>query len=348
MNEEIFHISRYEFEVPQRNIAQRPAAPRDSSRLLVVSRAEGVKESVRFRDLPRFLGEGDLLVLNDTRVFRARLHGRSARGASVEVLLVRCRAPGEWEALVKPGKKMREGARISFPHDAFSAEVKEVTDSGKRVLRFSSAEVLGYAERHGEVPLPPYIREPVADPSEYQTVYARRAGAVAAPTAGLHFTPSLREALVRRGVETVPITLHCGVATFRPVKTEDIRAHPMESEWIEVSADAAARINTAKQEKRRVIAVGTTCVRMLESCAGIDAQGRAQVVAYSGETDYYIVPGYRFKIVDGLITNFHTSRSTNLILVSAFCSPAIIRESYSYALRNNFRFYSFGDAMFLC
>ena len=336
-----FKLSDYDYKIPQELIAQEPLLKRDESRLLIVDRKDASLKEVVFKDVVGLLERGDVLVLNDTKVFKARLFGR--RGESkVEILLLKEKEQGIWEVLVKPGKRAKIGDRISFD-EGFSAEILDKTPQGGRLMQFSSPNLENLLEKQCKVPLPHYIKKDVDDESSYQTVYAKKTGAVAAPTAGLHFTPELIEKIKQKGVEVVHITLHCGLATFRPIKTEDIRQHNMESEFIEISQRSADSINQAKKKKSRVVAVGTTSIRSLESAA-LDTNP-ATIRPYCSDTDLYIVPGYSFRMVDTVITNFHTPCSTNLVLLSSFCGQKLLKKAYDYAVDKKFRFYSFGDAM---
>ncbi len=321
--------------------------PRDSSRLLIVNRKEHTIEEGSFGDIVAFLHKGDVLVLNDTRVMRAKLLGKKKSGAVIDVLLLKEKDKNTWEALVKPGKRARIGETILFEDNGLAASVVDTTPQGGRLLRFSSSDVPAHLERLGKAPLPPYIKKDIDDADKYQTVYARKQGAVAAPTAGLHFTPGLLDEIEKKGILTVRITLHCGLATFRPVKTDDIRKHIIEPEWIEVSSETAKIVNQAKRAGSRIVVVGTTSIRTLESLSCVDEHGVALLSPFSGETRLYIVPGYSFKMVDSVITNFHTPRSTNLILIASFCGQDLLKKVYQYAIKQNFRFFSFGDAMLI-
>lgn len=336
-----FRLTEYDYKIPPELIAQEPLLSRDKSRLLIVDRRDFSLQEVVFKDIVDFLKEGDVLVLNDTRVFKARLLGKKGK-SKVEVLLLKERNEGIWEVLVKPGKRAKTGEKISFDEDYY-AVIMDKTHHGGRVLQFFPSDIKPLLKKEGKVPLPPYIKKDIADESSYQTVYAKKKGAVAAPTAGFHFTPYLIEKIKEKGVKIASITLHCGLATFRPIKTEDIRDHKMGSEFIEISPQAVKTINQAKQKKSRVIAVGTTSMRSLESAA-VDTHPAA-IKTYCADTDLYIVPGYRFKIVDTVITNFHTPCSTNLVLISSFCGQRLLKKAYDYAVNKRFRFYSFGDAM---
>ncbi len=341
MKQDPFHLSRYDYQLPEAMIAQTPAVPRDSSRLLVVERASQNLQDKKFRDIGDFLEPGDVLVLNDTRVINARLYARRPSGAKLEVFLLKERARGVWEALVNPAQRARVGETIQF-QEGFTAKLVERTVDGGRVLEFSSTKINEALSRLGEVPLPRYIKQMVKDGASYQTVYAQKDGAVAAPTAGLHFTPRLLQEIQAKGVKVVYLTLHCGLATFRPVKADDVRKHPMTAEWFEITADTAKTINQAKAQGRRIVAVGTTSLRSLESAA---KDGRLH--AFSGETNIYIFEGYEFKIVNVLLTNFHTPCSTNLILVSAFGGYDLLHRAYQHAIAEKYRFFSFGDAMLI-
>ena len=337
-------VDAFDFDLPKDLIAERPAEPRDSSRLLEIDR-RGFHDR-RFRDLPERLAAGDILVFNDTRVIPARLTGR--RGdAKVEVTLHKQVAddPGCWDVFARPAKRFRPGDRVVFG-DGFGAEVVVRRDGGEVRLRFDcqGAAFRAALERHGVSPLPPYIPRPTGaddrDGRDYQTVYARHDGAVAAPTAGLHFTPELLAALDERGVASAHVTLHVGAGTFLPVKVEDTRDHPMHGEFGHLDGDAAAAINRVRSAGGRVVAVGTTSLRLLESAA--DETG--QVHPFDGETRLFITPGYRFKVADAMITNFHLPRSTLFMLVAAFAGLEAMHAAYDHAKGAGYRFYSYGDA----
>ena len=331
-------LEDYFYDLPEERIAQQGVEPRDHSRLLVVERGRGVRKHARFYDLPHFLRAGDLLVFNETKVIPARLFGQKEGGARVEALLVRQQAPDRWWAMVKPGRRLKPGARVRF--GSLAAEVVAVNDEGLRLLAFD-APVLERLAELGQTPLPPYIHQPVAA-ERYQTVYARRDGSVAAPTAGLHFTPQLLEELAEMGVEQARLVLHVGPGTFQPVKGS-IEGHRMHSEYYEVPAEAASQVNQALAEGRRVVAVGTTVVRTLESAFVPGAGLRAG----AGETQLFIRPPYDFQVVGGLITNFHLPGSTLLMLVAAFAGYQVTMSSYQEALRGDYRFFSLGDAMLI-
>ena len=339
--------SDFDYHLPPHLIAQTPVEPRDSSRLLVLRRDTGKVEHRRFYDLPEYLREGDVLVLNDSRVIPARLHGRrNGTGGRVELLLLRRLKPSVWEAVGRPGRGLKAGSRVQVEgssRDDLWVEVLEVGEDGARTVLLSFEDGIQEA---GQTPLPPYIREPLGDPERYQTVYARDPGSVAAPTAGLHFTPELLEALEARGVRQVYVTLHVGLDTFRPVRGEDPREHAIHGEHFQIGEDAAAQLNAARSEGRRVIAVGTTSVRILEQAAlWSEEQGSADLIPTSGWAELYILPGHRFRVVDAMITNFHLPRTTLLMLVSAFAGQERVLNAYREAIDHGYRFYSFGDAM---
>jgi S-adenosylmethionine:tRNA ribosyltransferase-isomerase len=338
-------VSDFDYELPERLIAQSPAEPRDASRLLVVHRADRRFEDRVFSDIGDYLDEGDVLVLNNTRVLRARLFGRRRRTRGrVETLLLRSVNGNTWECLVRPGRRVRPGDIIDY-EGGLVGHVERITDAGGRIVRFEAPRPLDdLIDEIGHVPLPPYITRELESPDQYQTVYAKRRGSVAAPTAGLHFTRSLLETLARRGIEVVEITLHVGLGTFRPVSTEHVEEHRMHSEVFEISADVAAAVNGAKERGHSIVAVGTTSVRSLES-AWNDRLGRLFPV--QAETDMFIYPGYRFRVVDKLLTNFHLPKSTLLMLVCAMADRELILEAYRHAIDENYRFYSFGDAMLI-
>ncbi|MGZ8458405.1 MAG: tRNA preQ1(34) S-adenosylmethionine ribosyltransferase-isomerase QueA [Gemmatirosa sp.] len=335
--------SDYDFELPERLVAQTPLARRDASRLMIVDRARGAITHGTFADLATLVPAGDALVVNTTRVFRARLLGTRDSGAPAEVLLLRATGPAEFEAMVQPGAKLKPGRRVTVAPD-LAVEVLSVTERGTRLVRLhADGDPLAAVERHGHVPLPPYIRRADAadDATRYQTVYAREPGSVAAPTAGLHFTPDLLDALAARGVRRVEVTLHVGAGTFKPVEVEDPDAHVMHEEWYEGTPDAAAALRAARAGGARVWAVGTTSARTLESAADPDGRVRAE----ARDTALFIRPGYRFRAVDRLVTNFHLPRSTLLMLVAALAGYELTMHAYAEAIREEYRFYSYGDAM---
>jgi S-adenosylmethionine:tRNA ribosyltransferase-isomerase len=336
----VMKTSEFDYHLPETSIAQTPVEPRDSSRLLVLHRESGKIEHRTFREIGGYLREGDLLVLNQTRVIPARIFARKETGGRVELLLLRRRDELTWEALVG-GKGLRVGKSLQV-EDGPSAEIVELLEGSERLIRFSEP-IEPYFPRVGNVPLPPYIHEKLRDPERYQTVYAREPGSAAAPTAGLHFTPHLLEELQRERVGVAYVTLHVGLDTFAPVTEDDPQQHKIHTEWCELPRPAADLVNETKQAGRRVIAVGTTAVRTLESAASL----QARVASFSGPTSLYILPGYEFKVVDAMITNFHLPRSTLLMLVSAFAGREMILETYQTAIREGYRFYSFGDAMLI-
>ncbi|WP_374047395.1 tRNA preQ1(34) S-adenosylmethionine ribosyltransferase-isomerase QueA [uncultured Phascolarctobacterium sp.] len=335
-------VKDFTYELPQELIAQHPMEPRDHSRLLVVDKNTGTVEHRHFYDLCEYLRPDDLLVFNDTRVIPARLHGVKDTGARVEVFLLTRLDSTDWEVLVKPGRKLRVGAKIKFS-DELACEIIDDTDFGGRVARFCYEGVFEeILDRLGETPLPPYITAPLEDKERYQTVYSRENGSAAAPTAGLHFTNELLEKIKAMGCEEVFVTLHVGLGTFRPVSVEDINDHVMHREFYSVSPQAAAAINKAKAEGRRIVAVGTTAVRTLEA-----AGESGEMKAGGNWTKIFIYPGYRFRLVDALVTNFHLPQSTLLMLVSALSTREIMLATYDEAVRERYRFFSFGDAMFI-
>jgi len=347
--------AEFDYQLPPELIAQTPVEPRDASRLLVVHRADGSLEHRHFRDLGEYLNPGDLLVLNESRVIPARLQARKVpTGGRVEILLLTRHDPCTWEALVG-GRRARTGTRLRIeaspaagPREPLEAEVVGETPSGGRLIRFSAA-VDDLLDALGEVPLPPYIHNPLADRERYQTVYARVRGSVAAPTAGLHFTPRLMEALQAQGVRFALVTLHIGLETFRPVQEERVEEHVIHREWCRLDEAAALAIAETRTAGRRVVAVGTTSVRVLETAAAqAEAQGAGEpVVPFEGWTGLFIYPGYRFRVVDAMVTNFHLPRSTLLMLVSAFAGRELILRAYEEAVRRRYRFYSLGDAMLI-
>lgn len=335
-------VTDFDYDLPQELIAQHPMEPRDHSRLLVVDKKTGEIEHKHFYDLVNYLKPGDVLVFNDTRVIPARLHGTKDTGAHVEVFLLTRRDATDWEVLVRPGKKLQVGAKINFS-DELSCEVIEHTDFGGRVVRFKYDGIFEeILDRLGETPLPPYITAPLEDKERYQTVYNRERGSAAAPTAGLHFTKELMQKIKEIGCKEVFVTLHVGLGTFRPVSEAKIEDHKMHKEFYTVSQEAADAVNKAKAEGRRIIAVGTTAVRTLEA-AGTDGQ----LHAGSSWTNIFIYPGYKFRLVDDLVTNFHLPQSTLLMLVSTLSTREIMLQTYKKAVEEKYRFFSFGDAMFI-
>lgn len=335
----------FDFYLPEELIAQDPLKDRTSSRLLVLDKKTGQREHKTFKDIIDYLSAGDCLILNNTKVIPARLIGeREHTRAQVELLLLRKKQDDIWETLAKPGKKAKPGERIIFGNGVLIAEILEILEEGNRLVKFYYNGI--FEERLdelGQMPLPPYITHPLQDKTRYQTVYAKEEGSAAAPTAGLHFTKELLEQIEKKGVAIVTITLHVGLGTFRPVKVEEVTNHHMHSEYYEVSQEAAQKINETKQSGHRVICVGTTSCRTIESAA--DQTGK--VIAKKEETDIFIYPGYQFKVADALITNFHLPQSTLLMLVSALAGKDSILEAYREAVEKKYRFFSFGDAMLI-
>ncbi len=337
--------SDFFFSLPQELIAQDPLADRSASRLLVLHKDSGKTEHRVFKDITKYLHTGDCLVLNNTRVIPARLIGKKEEtGAAVELLLLKRQEKDIWETLVRPGKKCRQGAKLVFGEGLLRAEILKTVEEGNRLVRFSYdgifEEVL---DKLGEMPLPPYITHKLSDKNRYQTVYAKYSGSAAAPTAGLHFTEELLKEIEAMGVETAYVTLHVGLGTFRPVKADNILEHHMHAEYYEVSEEAAEKINRVKAAGGRVVCVGTTSCRTVESAAGEDGKIRAG----SGSTEIFIYPGYRFKVLDALITNFHLPESTLVMLVSALAGREAVLAAYEEAVREKYRFFSFGDAMYI-
>ena len=343
-------VASYDYFLPEERIAQSPVTPRDSARLLVVQNQQQHHHRV-FRDLPDLLQSGDLLVLNNTRVIPARLHGHKITGTPVEILLLEEQQRNQWLALVKPGRRLKPGSQVVFAAqretDVHLSALVVASDEATRgrILQFEVSDgrsVLEVVEQFGQVPLPPYITQSDSQPEQYQTVYADRVGAVAAPTAGLHFTPELFERLDHNGIQHAFVTLHVGVGTFRPVETEDIRHHQMHGEWIEVPEETVEQVRQTKANGGRIIAVGTTAVRSLE---GASQSGELQ--PYYGKTNLFIYPGYQWRTVDGLITNFHLPKSSLLMLVSGLIGRERLLALYQDAIAQAYRFYSFGDAMLI-
>lgn len=336
----------FDFYLPEGLIAQSPMEQRDQSRLLVMDKESGAISHRIFHNITEYLKEGDCLVLNNTKVIPARLIGQRAEtGGRVEVLLLKRQSGDVWETLVKPGKKAKPGTKLLFGGGLLCAEVLEILEEGNRRIRFTYQGIFEeILDELGQMPLPPYITEHLEDKDRYQTVYAKYEGSAAAPTAGLHFTKELLAEIARMGVDVVYVTLHVGLGTFRPVKVEDVTKHHMHTEYYEITPDSAKRINAAKASGGRVICVGTTSCRTIESAA--DAAG--VVHPGSGDTDIFIYPGYSFKVLDCLVTNFHLPKSTLLMLVSALAGREHILAAYEEAVKEKYRFFSFGDAMFIC
>ena len=336
--------SDFYYDLPPELIAQTPAEPRDSARMLVYHRDTGKTEDRIFRDLPEYLRPGDVMVINETRVIPARLLGvKTETGIPVEVLLLRRLDRDRWETLVKPGRRLKQGTHVSFGGGKLSCEIGETTSAGGRVVTFSYEGVFeALLDELGQMPLPPYITHKLENPEMYQTVYARYSGSAAAPTAGLHFTDELLDRIREKGVNLAFVTLHVGLGTFRPVKVEDVTTHKMHTEWYQVSAEAADLINRTKARGHRVICVGTTSCRTVESAAAEDGT----VQAGADNTSIFIYPGYRFKVMDALITNFHLPESTLVMLVSAFAGREQVLHAYQTAVERRYRFFSFGDACY--
>jgi len=348
--------SDFYYDLPKELIAQKPLSSRDQSRLLCLDRQSGDIRHRRFCELPGLLQSGDCLVLNDSRVIPARLLGKKDTGGVVELLLLSgCSPSGErsetqsattWMCLARPGRRVKAGTRLFFGDGELTATVIAEHDEGKRLVEFDITEAEEFyriLERLGKTPLPPYIREELNDPERYQTVYSRCSGSAAAPTAGLHFTKELLLEICANGIEICSTTLHVGLGTFKPVKADDISGHKMHSEYMQITDETAAIINRVKSSGGRVIAIGTTSCRALESCADLDGM----VSPFEGHTDIFIYPGYEFKCIDGLLTNFHLPESTLIMLVSAFAGRENVLRAYSEAIAERYRFYSFGDACFI-
>ncbi len=337
--------SLFYYDLPEELIAQDPLTDRSSSRLMVLDKSDGHIEHKIFRDITGYLNPGDCLVLNDTKVIPARLLGaKKDTGGAVEILLLKRLSADLWECLVRPGKKMRRGAEVEFGDGMLTGRITDQKDDGNRIVEFKYDGIFEeILDKLGTMPLPPYITHKLADPTRYQTVYAKYDGSAAAPTAGLHFTPELLKEIEDKGIRIAYVTLHVGLGTFRPVKEDDILDHKMHSEWYEVTKETADIINSAKASGGRIICVGTTSTRTIESVA--DDSGA--VHPGTGETDIFIYPGYRFKALDALITNFHLPESTLVMLVSALAGRENVLNAYKCAVEERYRFFSFGDAMFI-
>lgn len=336
-------VSDFDYYLPPELIAQDPIEPRDASRLLIVDRKSGSMRHSIFRELGKELQPGDMLVLNDTKVLPARVYAYKESGARIELLLLKQTGLDVWQCLVRPGNKARVGVKLLFASDAMRAEIIDVAEEGSRLVRFEhDGDFFQLLEQLGTMPLPPYIKKPLKDQNRYQPVYARERGSAAAPTAGLHFTESLLDSLREQGVLIEKVLLHVGLGTFRPVKADMVEDHVMHSEFFRITEETASRINDARAKGGRIIAVGTTSVRTLETVA--DEDGTLHKA--EGWTQKFIYPGYRFKIVDGMITNFHLPKSTLLMLVSAFAGRDLVMKAYQTAIEQHYRFFSFGDACF--
>ncbi|MGI6563169.1 MAG: tRNA preQ1(34) S-adenosylmethionine ribosyltransferase-isomerase QueA [Clostridia bacterium] len=337
--------SDFYYDLPEEYIAQKPVTPRDHSKLLIYDRKNDTIQHKRFYEIIDYLEEGDCLVLNDTKVIPARLFGeKKDTGAKIEFVLLKEIETKKWEVMLRPGRKAKIGSRFVFGNGLLEAEITDIVEGGNRIVSFECEGLMeNVLEKIGQMPLPPYIKSKLEDTERYQTVYAKYAGSAAAPTAGLHFTEELLEKIQKKGISIVYLTLHVGLGTFRPVKTENIEDHKMHTERFTIGKNTCDVINRTKTEKKHVICVGTTCCRVLESVA--DENGHVRPV--TGETDIFIYPGYRFKAVDRLVTNFHLPESTLLMLVSAFAGKENIMTCYKEAIEKNYRFFSFGDAMFI-
>ena len=347
MDTQTLQTKDFDFELPEELIAQTPIEPRDASRLMVLDKTTGEIEHRHFHDITEYLNEGDCLVLNNSRVLPARIYGiKNETGAHVEFLLLKNCGDDVWEALAGPGKRAKVGTSFTFEGSSMTCEVIEVKDDGNRMIRFHYDKGTNFfteLDKIGQMPLPPYIKEKLKDKERYQTVYSKEEGSAAAPTAGLHFTPELLERIRQKGVDVVPVLLHVGLGTFRPVKEERVEDHHMHSEYYMVTPEAADRLNAARQRGGRIVCVGTTSVRTLETVATEDGV----VHPGSGWTQIFIMPGYRYKAVDALITNFHLPESTLLMLVSAFMGRENALHMYETAVQMRYRFFSFGDATLL-
>lgn len=338
--------SDFYYDLPEELIAQDPLENRSDSRLMVLDKETGAVSHHVFREIVDYLNPGDCLVINDTKVIPARLIGeREGTGAKIEVLLLKRKTGDVWETLVKPGRKAKPGTRIQFGGGLLVGEVMDIVDEGNRLIRFEFEGIFEeILDQLGQMPLPPYITHQLKDKDRYNTVYATHSGSAAAPTAGLHFTPELLKTIEEKGIDIARVTLHVGLGTFRPVKVDDVENHHMHSEFYMIDEEAAEKINRAKENGKRVICVGTTSCRTIESAA--DENGRLKPC--SGWTEIFIYPGYQFKILDCLITNFHLPESTLIILVSALAGKENVLAAYEEAVKERYRFFSFGDAMFIC
>lgn len=348
--------SEYSYVLPKELIAQEPIEPRDSSRLMSVNRENGVIENHVFTDLTHYLDPGDLLIVNNSKVIAARLYGkRIPSGGQIELLLIRQLAEGEWEVLAKPGNRLQEGARLIVGENetAVQGEVLLSTSLGSRIIKFESEKALqNTLKHHGQIPLPPYIQKPLSTPERYQTVYAQVDGSAAAPTAGLHFTEKLLEEIEKKGVQIVFLTLHVGLGTFQPIRTDNPTEHNIGVEYFSFPEESAKLIKDAKKSEKRIVCVGTTALRALEQVAitcGIseNQQNLESLTQCEGWTDLFILPGFEFRLADALITNFHLPESTLLMLVSSFAGKELAEKAYATAIKERYRFYSFGDAMLI-
>ena len=337
-------VEEFNYELPKELIAQTPYDKRDEARLLVLDKENQTIEHKIFRDVLDYLNPGDCLVINDTKVIPARLYGKKDTGANVEFLLLKRLEGDEWEAMVRPGNKLKVGSKVEFGEGLLKSEILEVMPGGNRRVKFEYNGIFNeILDQIGLMPLPPYITETLKDKDKYQTVYAEYEGSAAAPTAGLHFTEELLEKVKEKGVEIAKVTLHVGIGTFRPVKVENVEEHDMHSEHFYVKAEEAEKINRAKENCKKVIAVGTTSCRVLESVA--DENGRVREI--EGDTNIFIYPGYKFKCIDNLITNFHLPESTLIMLVSSLAGKDFVMKAYEEAVKEKYKFFSFGDAMII-
>lgn len=337
-------VTDFDYELPERLIAQTPIQKRDASRLMILDRNKKSIEHKTFTDIIDYLNEGDCLVINETKVIPARLYGKKTTGANVEFLLLKQLEGDTWESIVRPGNKLKPGTEVIFGDGILKAEVLDVMDQGTRKVKFTYQGIFNeILDKIGLMPLPPYIHEELKERDRYQTVYAKYEGSAAAPTAGLHFTKELLERIEKKRISIAKVTLHVGIGTFRPVKEENVEEHEMHSEHFYIKEEDVKKINTAKENGKRVISVGTTSCRVLESIS--DEQGKVHVC--EEDTCIYIYPGYKFKCIDGLITNFHLPKSTLLMLVSALAGREYILKAYNEAVVKEYRFFSFGDAMFI-
>lgn len=334
-------LSDFDYHLPPEHIAQQPLALRDHSKLMLVDRAQRSYAHHQFFELPDLLDPNSILVFNHSKVIPARLRFKIGE-VSAEVLLIKPISPTIWECMISPGRKFKVGSTIKVDEN-LSMEVMDITPHGLRRIEFFTEDLAVYLEKNGQIPLPPYIKQAIDDASRYQTVYAKTSGSVAAPTAGFHFTDQVFQNLEKKGIQTAFVTLHVGLGTFQPVKVEEVETHKMHSERFELSEETAKTLNEAKKAGKKIVAVGTTTVRVLESCTDSNGQLQAKV----GETDIFIRPGYQWKFVDELITNFHVPKSTLLMLVSALANRELILEAYEEAKRENYRFFSFGDSMYI-
>ena len=338
-------VSDFNYELPEELIAQHPYDKRDEARLMILNREENKYEHKVFKDIIDYLKPGDCLVINNTKVLPARLYGKKDTGANVEFLLLKRIEGDYWEAMVRPGNKLRPGAKVEFGNGLLKAEVLEVLDGGNRKVKFEYEGIFNeILDEIGLMPLPPYIKETLKEKDKYQTIYAKHDGSAAAPTAGLHFTEELLEAIKAKGIDVANVTLHVGIGTFRPVKVENIEEHSMHSEHYYIKKEDVEKINNAKRNGNRVIAVGTTSCRVLESVA--DEDGMMKEI--ESDTNIFIYPGYKFKCIDCLITNFHLPESTLIMLVSALAGKDFVMSAYEEAVKEKYKFFSFGDAMFIC